>query len=338
MPALRTVNLTKRFQATTSLWKLLTRKGHPAITAVDDVSLTVEDGEVFGLLGVNGAGKTTLIKLLSTLLIPTSGNGWIFDKGLIDQPNEVRKLIGLVTSDERSFYWRLTGRQNLAFVAGVYNLPRRKSQKRIEELSDAFGMAPCLDIPFNQYSTGMRQKLAIIRGLLTAPRVLFMDEPTKGLDPIAAAEFLDLIGKKVIPWYKITVLITTHILREAEVLCDRVAIMQSGKIMACDSPARLQNSFSGFEVYSLKIDSLAVEHLVQIQRIDGVLSCNSIPGTNGSVDLELRFQKGCSVLSDVFAFLVSENCAILSCDHHCASLEEVFSSIIQGDKKREEIS
>ena len=328
--AIRTVNLTKRFKRSPGVWKRLRGvQGPPDVSAVDGVSIAVEEGEVFGLLGVNGAGKTTLIKLLSTLLIPTSGEGWIFDRSIVEQPHDVRKLIGLVSADERSFYWRLTGRQNLNFVAGVYNLSRKEGRERIEELAASLKIAPYLDEPVTTYSTGMRQKLAIIRGLLTRPRVLFMDEPTKGLDPIAATEFVDLIGREVITRFRVAVLITTHILREAELLCDRVAIMQSGRIVVCDSPARLQQGFSGVETYVLKVAGFTAAHRRQLSALDGVVACNTGAMVDGCVDVELHVHKGGDVLSAALAVLITERGTILGCDRRIVPFERIFSTIVQ---------
>lgn len=338
MSAIETMQLTKRFASTNSFWKMFQGAGQwDGTTAVNGVSLTIEDGEVFGLLGLNGAGKTTFIKMLATLLVPTSGDGLIFGKSLVNQPHEVRKQIGLVTPDERSFYWRLTGRQNLNFVAGVYNLPRRESSQRIADLAESLELTPYMDTPFSHYSTGMRQKLAIARGLLMNPRLLFMDEPTKGLDPIASAEFLELIGQRVIPQYKITVLITTHILREAEVLCDRVGIMHRGNIIACDSPSRLQNYFSTAEVYALQVLDPTGEQVDRVKSIDGVVACERMGQVNGTINLEVHVQKGSSALSHVLALLSSKPCEIVSCSRQNVSLEESFSRIIsdsQGVKEK----
>jgi len=332
MAAVQATNLTKRFAVRKSLWKRL--KGTDQTketTAVNGVSLTIEDGEVFGLLGINGAGKTTLIRMLSTLVTPSEGNGVIFGKSLIDEPHEVRKLIGLVTPDERSFYWRLTGRQNLNFIAGVYNLPRREANLRIADLAESLGLTPYMDVPFSHYSTGMRQKLAIARGLLMNPRLLFMDEPTKGLDPIASIDFLKLIEERVIRQYKITVLITTHILREAEVLCDRVCIMNRGNIIACDSPARLQGYFSKTEVYKVGIHHPNdTDYVNRVKAINGVVACEAIAHGNGLVDLEIHLKSEGGALTLVLALLSSKPCEIISCSKHVTSLEESFSRIISN--------
>lgn len=337
MSAIHTVELTKRFASANSFRRLFQKAGQgDGATAVKGISLTVEDGEVFGLLGLNGAGKTTLIKMLATLLVPTSGTGTIFGKSLIEQPHEVRKLIGLVTPDERSFYWRLTGRQNLDFVAGVYNLSRRESTEKISELADALGLTRYMDSPFSHYSTGMRQKLAIARGLLANPRLLFMDEPTKGLDPIASAEFLELIGQRVIPLYKITVFITTHILREAEVLCNRVGIMHGGNLIACDSPSRLQSYFSTAEVYALQVCDPIGRQVDLVKAVPGVVACERMGEVGGVVDLEVHVQQGSGALTQVLALLSAKPCEILNCTRQTVSLEASFARIISDNQNVQE--
>lgn len=334
--AIRTDRITKRFRTPAGFWDVLNRKG-TEVTAVDGVSLEVGEGEVFGLLGVNGAGKTTLVKMLSTLVIPNSGEGWIFGKSLLRQSHEVRRLISLVTPDERSFYWRLTGRRNLQFVAEIYQIPRSEVPRRIGELAECLGMERYLDVRFSNYSTGMRQKLAMARGLLAKSRLLFMDEPTKGLDPIASAELLDLIGKEIIPRYGITVLMTTHILREAEILCDRVAIIDGGKIVACDAPSRLQRSFSEFEIYSVKLRAADAGFIDLIRKVEGVVDVAATPLPNDEIDLELRLREGSEALSAILALVAGSPSRVLSCTRQTASLDDSFSAIVRGERNGKEV-
>ena len=229
--AIQTQALTKRFPPQSGLRRLLARP-EPAPPAVDGVTLTVGSGEMFGLLGPNGAGKTTLIKMLCTLVIPTSGAAYIngFD---LTQESAIKASIGLVTSDERSFYWRLSGRQNLEFFAHLHNIPDEEIKGRVQGALDTVGLGQIADNRFLTYATGMRQRLSIARALLNRPRLLFLDEPTKGLDPLATQRLHRLIREQLVDEQGITVFLTTHDLTEAEGLCDRLAIMNQGHIVAC---------------------------------------------------------------------------------------------------------
>ena len=176
-------------------------------------------------MGPNGAGtKTTLIKLLTTLIIPSSGSIRIaeFD---IQEEAKVKRAIGGATSDERSFYWRLTGRQNVKFFASLYNMPARKASLRINEVLSQIGLQQVADRRFQTYSTGMRQRLAIARALLPESRIIFMDEPTKGLDPSGTRLFYDFIREHLINDLGITIFLSSHNLTEVEKVCDRIAIM-----------------------------------------------------------------------------------------------------------------
>ncbi len=229
--AIQTLALTKRFPPQSG-WRKLLARPELAPPAVDGVNLRIRSGELFGLLGPNGAGKTTLIKMLCTLVLPTSGTAHIngFD---LSQESAIKATIGLVTSDERSFYWRLSGRQNLEFFARLHDIPEKEIRGRVQEALDTVGLSPIADKPFLTYATGMRQRLSIARALLNRPSILFLDEPTKGLDPIATQRLHRLIRARLVDEQGITVFLTTHDLVEAESLCDRLAIMNQGRIIAC---------------------------------------------------------------------------------------------------------
>ena len=229
--AIQTLALTKRFPPQSGLRRLLARP-EPAPPAVDGVTLSVRSGELFGLLGPNGAGKTTLIKMLCTLVLPSSGTARINGFNL-SQESAIKASIGLVTSDERSFYWRLSGRQNLEFFAQLHNIPDAQIKERVQGALETVGLGSIADKRFLTYATGMRQRLSIARALLNRPSILFLDEPTKGLDPIATQRLHHLIREQLVDEQGITVFLTTHDLTEAESLCDRLAVMNQGRIVAC---------------------------------------------------------------------------------------------------------
>ena len=230
-PAVLVRNLTKRFPERRT-WKQLLR--HPLerrwVTILENVSLTVEPGEVLGILGHNGAGKTTLAKILSTLLVPSEGSASVHGHDVVHAPERVREVLGYCLDSERSFYYRLSGPQNLAFYATLNNLGPREAKTRVAEVLATVGLDGAADKPFANFSRGMRQKLALARALLTDPAVIVLDEPTQSLDPAAAGDcrrlirvLADKLGKTVI-W-------VTHSLEEAFEGCTKVALLHQGGIM-----------------------------------------------------------------------------------------------------------
>ncbi|MDD5467601.1 MAG: ABC transporter ATP-binding protein/permease [Anaerolineales bacterium] len=228
--AIQALDLTKHYPLRRGwLDPFLKQGGH--IVAVEDAHLAIQEGELFGLLGPNGAGKTTLIKMLATLIVPTRGEAWICDHPLADEA-AVKASLGLVTSDERSFFWRLTGRQNLEFFARLYRLPGGAIPERVQATLDQLQLSDLADTRFSAYSTGKRQLLSIARALLHQPRVLLLDEPTKGLDPSASRSLQTLIREELVGRQGVTVLLSTHNLAEAEAICDRVAVIHQGRIRA----------------------------------------------------------------------------------------------------------
>jgi ABC-2 type transport system ATP-binding protein len=216
--SIETLNLTKRFLS----------KGN-WITAVEGVNLAIGEGEIFGLMGPNGAGKTTLLRMLTTLLLPTSGEAYIAGQSIAED-KKVRNSIGVITSEERSFYWRLTGKENLRFFGALHNLNPDEIKKRINDMTIQLGLKDFLERRFDSYSTGMKQKLSIARSLMGKPKILFVDEPTRGLDPVAAAQVRRIF--KELSLKGITIFIITHSSEEAAEICGKVAIMDNGKIKA----------------------------------------------------------------------------------------------------------
>ncbi len=207
--------------------------------AVDNISMGVRKGESFGILGENGAGKTTLIKMLCCLILPTSGSAKVGGFDILTDIEEVKATIGLVSSDERSFYWRLTGRQNLHFFSSLHNLSRVKARSRIGEIADCLEIKE-LDKRFQEYSAGMKQKLAFARAFINDPDILLIDEPTRSLDSKTAWRLREFIKEKFILRQNKTVLFATHNLDEAEYLADRLAIMNKGRIAASGTINELQ--------------------------------------------------------------------------------------------------
>src|SRR5213594_902306 len=209
------------------------------INAVVDLELEIEQGELFGLLGPNGAGKTTTVKMLCTLLTPTRGNASIRGLDIVKDANKVRKIVNMVAGGERMLYYRLTGRENLRYFAELYDVPSSFVRKRVQQVLDLVGLADRADDEVEKYSKGMKQRLQIARGMINDPQVLFLDEPTLGLDVDIAKDLRAFIRKQLVEEQGKTALLTTHYLSEAEEMCDRVSFIFKGKIVSTGTPAEL---------------------------------------------------------------------------------------------------
>jgi ABC-2 type transport system ATP-binding protein len=329
MIAIKAKDLTKRYPRTSGYRDLLPFRDRQWVTAVDSVSLDIEEERVFGLLGPNGAGKTTLIKLLCCLVLPTSGTAQIFGYDVLKEEQAVRKLVGLVSAEERSFYWRLTGRENLQFYASLYHVPREQAGKRIDGLLNLVELTDEADTRFQNYSTGMRQKLAIARGLLGEPRVLFVDEPTRSLDPVSAQAVRRFLKEKVAGGGK-TVVLATHNLSEAEQLCDRLAIMNHGKINALGSVPELRSLFQTQEKCKLQVRRFSDAILPQLCSIDGVIDCRVTSRCDGVASLELLISERSEVLPWILRAMVHSGAEICDCQLGELPLEDIFVHTLRG--------
>lgn len=248
-------------------------KSYGDLVAVDRLSLEIKENEIFGLLGANGAGKTTLIHMLATLLKPTSGTATVNGFDIRTEPSEVRSSIGIVfqapSSDDM-----LTGYENLHLHSLLYGVPRQSRSRRIEEVLDLVGLLDRKDDQVKKYSGGMRRRLEIARGLLHKPRVMFLDEPTLGLDP-ASRESMWKYVKKLVDEERITVILTTHYMEEADMLCDRIGIIDKGRIVALDTPAALKAGLGG-DIIRIKTRDPAAAGLVS--RFDFVRKAEQVDG------------------------------------------------------------
>jgi ABC-2 type transport system ATP-binding protein len=226
-------NITKDFIAPFSLRRLakFDFRRHSSTRALDDVSFTLSKGSVLAVLGPNGAGKTTLLKVISTLILPEKGTVEVNSFSLGKDDEQIKACVGLVASCERSFYWRLTGRQNLEFFAAMYGLYGKHALMRIEELRQLFKI-DYLDNRFDSYSTGMQQKLGLMRSLLHDPEILLLDEPTKSLDYTATRDLRDFIKEHLVKVQKKTVIFTTHHMDEAVDFADMFMVLDQGKVLA----------------------------------------------------------------------------------------------------------
>lgn len=238
----------------------LAKRYNEKITAVDSLTLDIHENEVFGLLGSNGAGKTTTIHMLATLLKPTSGTATVNGYDIVSQPAKVRSSIGIVfqapSSDDI-----LTGFENLHLHALLYSLPRNTRNKRIDEVLELVGLSKRKNDQVKTYSGGMRRRLEIARGLLHKPEVMFLDEPTLGLDPVSRESMWKYI-KQLVKEEKMTIILTTHYMEEADMLCDRIGIIDKGKIIALDTPAGLKAGLGG-EIIRIKTRTAGADRIVK---------------------------------------------------------------------------
>jgi len=223
------------------------------VEALRDVSFEVETGEIFGLIGRNGAGKTTLTKIVATLVQPTTGNVSVHGRDSVRDDEHVRRYIGLATAEERSFYWRLTSEQNLMFFARLHGLSDRVAKQRIEDVFAKLELDEVARRRFGEMSTGNKQRLAVARAMLASPPVLLLDEPTRSLDPLAAARMRDLIRSLAERDPPVTIFLTSHNLAEVETLCARVAIISRGRIRAIDTPRNLRDLTSESELVHITL-------------------------------------------------------------------------------------
>ncbi len=223
MSAIKTVNLTKRYRG---------------ITAVDGLSLNIEEGELFSLLGVNGAGKTTTIKMLSCLTKPTEGDAYLIGKSIVSESNGIKPFIA-VSPQETAVAPGLTVRENLELIAGVFGFKKEKRNAKITEISDMLGLSKVSERKAGKLSGGYQRRLSIAMALIGEPKILFLDEPTLGLDVLARSDLWELIRFLK---GKITIVLTTHYMEEAEALSDRIAIMKDGKLLICDTAANIKQA------------------------------------------------------------------------------------------------
>ena len=296
MDAIEVSHLRRVFTSQIGVIKRTTRE----VLAVDDVSFGIQEGELFGLLGPNGAGKTTTVKMLTTLLIPTLGSASVKGFDVVTQANEVRKRIGFIFGGERGLYWRLSGIDNLRYFASLYNLDYEITKKRIPQLLELVGLNGRGDEKVQGYSRGMKQRLHVARTLLHNPDVLFLDEPTLGLDPVGAREFrqviLDLQSEKK------TILLTTHYMFEADALCDRIAIINHGRIIAIDTPGGLKTHVSDLNV--LEVETFGVpESTVEKLRALPFADALSVEDQGQKQILLIQTSRGAEAVSDVMSAL-----------------------------------
>ena len=295
------------------------------LVALDAVNVDVPRGEIFGLLGPNGAGKTTLIKILTTLLSPTSGKAWVDGLDVETQAAEIRRRINMVAGGETSGYGLLTVRENLWMFAQFYGLDSRTTNHRIDSLLEVVNLADRKGTKISDLSTGLRQKMNFVRGFITDPEIIFLDEPTLGLDVGASREVRSYIKTWVNGNPEKTVLLTTHYMAEADELCDRVAIIDQGKILACDTPFRLKRMLQRDSIFRLQVTYLP-DAASQVCELEGVRQCTH-RHVDDHTELNLILDAE-DVLAPVIRTLSERQARLLSLAKREPTLEDVFVAMV----------
>lgn len=304
--------------------KGLIRRKRTVTAAVDGITFDVRRGEIFGILGENGAGKTTTIKMLITLLAPTSGVCKVLGYNTYGEEKKIRNRINFIFGGEMGVYRRLSGRDNLQYFANLYHIPMAEAKRKVNEVLEIVGLTDKADALAETYSKGMIQRLQIARGLMNDAEILFMDEPTIGLDPLGARTLRNLI--RTLKEHGKTIVLTTHYLYEAEELCDRIAIMNKGKIVALDTPQGLKDLLENTKTIELVIKHSMTNLYERIKEISGVRSVEFKEGEENDIYL-IKYDRDLDILSEV----LNLTCDITSFSQKELTLEDVFIHLM-GDK------
>jgi ABC-2 type transport system ATP-binding protein len=297
------------------------------VIALDKVSISIEEGEIFGLLGPNGAGKTTLIKILSTLLLPTSGEAYVGGFNVAKEPNKVRKIISLVSGGETPGYGILSTEENLWFFSQLYGLSSSAAKEEIKRLAEDLDFKEYAKTRMSKLSTGYKQRLNLARGLLSNPKILFLDEPTLGLDVLTSKKLRGYIVDWAKRERKGTVLLTTHYMAEADEMCDRVAIIDRGKILVCDSPLRLKENLRENVIMKVEVSSVQADFgfMEKMAGVVGYSQTRSIQTDTTTLKIMVRDE---IVFSKIMSQLEEQKLKILSANKAEPTLEDVYISLV----------
>jgi len=296
------------------------------VKALDEVNLKIRTGELFGLLGPNGAGKTTLIKILCTLLLPSSGSAFVRGHDVVKEANSVRRKINMVTGGETPGYGILTVSENLWFFSQLYGIRGDIAKPRVKELLETVGLEDQTKTRMNRLSSGMKQRLNVARGFINDPEVLFLDEPTLGLDVLSAKHIRGYIRNWVNTQPEKTVLLTTHYMAEADELCDRVGIIHEGRVVACDKPSSLKAMVKDKTVF--QFDVAGGGDYTKLKTIKGVVGLSwthRIESDTSTLKLVLSDQ---GVASEIESALKISGSRILSISTPEPTLEDVFIHLV----------
>jgi len=302
------------------------RRRAKEIEAVRGIDFEVPEGELFGLLGPNGAGKTTTIKMLITLLIPTAGTARVLGLDVVKNPTEVRKRIGYVFGGERGVYERLSGYDNLRYFAELYGVPPGEQKRRIEELLELVGLKGREHERAEGYSRGMKQRLHVARGLLHDPEVIFLDEPTIGLDPVGARDVRATIASLTEAGK--TVLLTTHYMFEADALCDRIAVITRGEIVATGTPEDLKRGVAEGTVVEVEVYGVGDETVERVRGIGGVIAV-AVEERDQAQVLVVQTGPGAELTQAILGCLNGSDLGRIS--HREPTLEDAYVALVSSE-------
>lgn len=326
--AIEVNNLRKEFEIKKKngpFWKRK-NKEKEIFVAVDNVSFNVKKGEIFGFLGPNGAGKTTTIKMISTLLRPTSGSVLVNEKDVIENPMAALTNIGTVLAGERSTYWKLTGRENLEYFAAMNGITGKEGKERAHYLLKRFNLDKRGDETVEKYSTGMKQRVALAKALIAEPEILILDEPTSGLDPQSARNLREIILE--IKEEGRTIFLTTHYMEEADELSDRIGIIDHGKIIALDTPENLKRNLNKTNVVILEVNNWDEAISEEVKNIPFVENINSKFNEDiESWEVKIHIANGTDTISTLISSISSSNINITHFRVEEPTLEDVFISL-----------
>jgi len=300
--------------------------GKGAVVALDGVDLQVHDDEIFGLLGPNGAGKTTLIKILCTLLLPTDGQAYIKGLDVVKQASQIRRLINLVSGGETPGYGILSVKENLWFFSQLYGLSRDFAKDRVSKLMDQLELQNYANTRMSKLSTGYKQRLNLARGFVNDPAVLFLDEPTLGLDVLSARHLRTLVKSWIQTGGK-TVLLTTHYMAEADQLCDRVGIINQGRILALDTPQRLKAKVASGASWKIEITP-NLQQLDSIKNIPGMVGISQTDNIETGVSTLKLILQDESAMSDLLTQIRQNGSKVLNMGKSEPTLEDVYISLV----------
>ncbi len=323
-------NVTKSFPSVYGLSAWIKHRGRPPRRiALADVTLSVRPRQLFGLLGPNGAGKTTMLKLLATLSLPDRGRILVNGLDCAVAANAVKSQIGLCTSEERSFYFRLTARQNLEFFGALAGLRGARLAARIGEVVELVDLGAALDRRFDTFSSGMRVRLALARALIADPEILLLDEPTRGVDPVHADAMRKLLRDELVQRRGKTVVLTTNILEEAWAVCDEVAILNAGTLVAKGAPAELNRQIGGRVRYAITFDRVGPDLVGRVRALEGVLHAQE-GGTRGET-LTVELVAGGRTLTQVLHTVSANGTTVLGVRPLDDGLLELFRTTTGGE-------
>jgi ABC-2 type transport system ATP-binding protein len=320
--AIEVEHLRRVFKTTIGVLRRTTKQ----VVAVDDISFEVEPGELFGLLGPNGAGKTTTVKMLTTLLIPTSGTARVLGEDVVHQADRLRHRIGFIFGGERGLYWRLTGFDNLRYFASLYHVEPKVANKRIPYLLELVGLADRSKEKVDGYSRGMKQRLHIARTLLHDPELLFLDEPTMGLDPVGARELRIVV--RDLQAEKKTILLTTHYMFEADALCQRVGVINHGRIIALDTPAGLKRHVVDLSVIEIDVFGLPADALGRLRALP-LVDTVSVENVDQKQVLYVQTPQGSSAMPALIEALAGLRLGKVVVRE--PTLEDAYVRLVRGD-------